>query len=137
MLILFVVISIGIMNTIMMSFFERVREFGAMMALGTKPRQIIRLVLEEALVLGLVGTVFGTLLGSALTLYFARDGIDLSSSSAGAAALSITSSPVLSDLTVANVLYSNLAVFVVVMLVALYPAIHAAGLRSVEAIRHV
>ncbi len=136
-LILFVVISIGIMNTIMMSIFERVREFGVMMALGTKPRQIIRLVVEEALVLGLVGIVFGSLLGSALTLYFARQGIDLSSFSAGAAALGITSSRVFSELTVANLLYSNLAILAVVVLVALYPAFHAAGLRPVEAIRHV
>ena len=41
-LILFIVISIGILNTIMMSIFERVREFGVMMALGTKPRQIVQ-----------------------------------------------------------------------------------------------
>lgn len=136
-LIFFIVISIGILNTIMMSIFERVREFGVMMALGTKPRQIIKLVLEEALALGLVGIAAGSLIGSALTQYFARHGINLSSFSAGAAALGITSSRVFSELTVANLLYSNLAVLVVVMLVALYPAFFAARLRPVEAIRHV
>lgn len=136
-LIFFIVISIGILNTIMMSIFERVREFGVMMALGTKPRQIIKLVVEEALALGLVGVVAGSLIGSALTQYFARRGIDLSSFSAGAAALGITSSRVFSELTVANLLYSNLAVFVLVILVALYPAFYAAKLRPVEAIRHV
>jgi putative ABC transport system permease protein len=136
-LIFFVVISIGILNTIMMSIFERVREFGVMMALGTKPRQIIKLVVEEALALGLVSSLIGTLLGSTLTQYFARHGINLSSFSAGAAALGITSSRVYSELTVANLFYSNLAVLAVVLLVALYPAVHAAGLRPVEAIRHV
>jgi putative ABC transport system permease protein len=136
-LILFVVISIGILNTIMMSIFERVREFGVMMALGTKPRQIVRLVVEEACVLGLVGLAAGTLLGAAATLYFARAGINLSSFSAGAAALGITSSRVFSELTAANLIYSNLAVLAVVLLVSLYPAFHAAALRPVEAIRHV
>jgi putative ABC transport system permease protein len=136
-LIFFVVISIGILNTIMMSIFERVREFGVMMALGTKPRQIVRLVMEEALALGLVGIAAGSLIGSALTQYFARHGMDLSSFSAGAAALGITSSRVYSELTAANLVYSNLAVLAVVLLVALYPAFHAAGLRPVEAIRHV
>lgn len=136
-LIFFIVISIGILNTIMMSIFERVREFGVMMALGTKPRQIIKLVVEEALALGLMGIAAGSLIGSALTQYFARYGINLSSFSAGAAAVGITSSRVFSELTVANLLYSNLAVLVVVMLVALYPAFYAARLRPVEAIRHV
>ncbi len=136
-LIFFVVISVGILNTMMMSIFERVREFGVMMALGTKPRQIIKLVVEEAFALGMVGIAAGTLLGSALTQYFARHGIDLSSFSAGAAALGITSSRVYSELTTANLLYSNLAVLAVVLLVALYPAVHAAKLRPVEAIRHV
>lgn len=136
-IILFVVISIGILNTIMMSIFERVREFGVMMALGVKPRQIVRLVVEEALVLGLIGVTIGSLLGSAATLYFARVGINLSSFSAGAAAIGITSSRVYSELTAANLLFSNLAVLAVVMLVSLYPAIHASALRPVEAIRHV
>jgi putative ABC transport system permease protein len=136
-LIFFVVISIGILNTIMMSIFERVREFGVMMALGTKPRQIIKLVMEEAFALGLVGIALGSLLGAGLTQYFARKGIDLSSFSAGAAALGITTSRVYSELTLANLVYSNLAVLVVVLLVALYPAVYAAGLRPVEAIRHV
>ncbi len=136
-LIFFIVISIGILNTIMMSIFERVREFGVMMALGTKPEQIVKLVVEEAFGLGVVGVAIGSLLGSAFTLYYARQGINLSSFSAGAAALGITSSRVYSQLTAANLVYSNLAVLVVVVLVALSPAAYAARLQPVEAIRHV
>ena len=135
--ILFIVIAVGILNTILMSVFERVREFGVMMALGTRPRQVVLLVVLEAAVLALVGIVVGGTLGSLSTLYFAETGINLSSFAQGAASLGITTTTVYSKLTLANVGLSNLAVFLLVVLVSLYPAVHAARLQPVEAIRHV
>jgi putative ABC transport system permease protein len=136
-IIFFVVISIGILNTIMMSVFERVREFGVMMALGTKPRQIIRLVVEEAFVLALVGALIGSAIGISASAYFATAGMNLSSWAEGAAALGMTSTVVYTKVTAANVVLSNLSVLAVVVLVGLYPAMHASRLRPVEAIRHV
>jgi putative ABC transport system permease protein len=136
-LILFVVISVGILNTVMMSVFERVREFGVMMALGTKPRQVVRLVIEEAAALALLGIALGAALGSGVTILFAYTGINLSRWAAGASALGITTTVIRPVLTVVNVGYSSLAVAAVVLLVALYPAVKAARLRPVEAIRHI
>jgi putative ABC transport system permease protein len=136
-IIFFVVISIGILNTIMMSVFERVREFGVMMALGTKPRQIIKLVVQEAFVLALVGAVIGSAIGISASVYFATAGMNLSAWAEGAAALGMTSTMVYTKLTAANVVLSNLSVVGVVVLVGLYPALHASRMRPVEAIRHV
>jgi putative ABC transport system permease protein len=136
-LIFFVVISIGILNTLTMSIFERTREFGVMMALGTKPAQVVRLVVEEAFGLGLVGIAVGGALGSAATLFYAKQGINLGSVSAGAAATGITSSVVYTQLTAVNLICSSLAVLAVVLVVALYPAVRASRLRPVEAIRYV
>jgi putative ABC transport system permease protein len=117
--------------------FERVREFGVMMALGVKPRQVVRLVVQEAAVLALLGVALGALLGSGSTIAFAYTGINLSRYAAGASALGITTTVVYPELTSQNLIYSNLSVVAVVLLVALYPAIKAAGLRPVEAIRHI
>ncbi len=135
-LILFVVISVGILNTVMMSVFERVREFGVMMALGVKPRQVVRLVVQEAVALALLGVLVGALLGSVSTTAFAYSGIDLSGYAAGASALGITTTVIHPVLTARNLIVSDLSVVVVVLVVALYPAIKAAGLKPVEAIRH-
>lgn len=136
-LILFIVISVGILNTILMSVFERVREFGIMMSLGMKPRQVVGLVVQEAVVLGLVGLVAGSLLGSALSAYYGSAGMNFANWAEGAAALGMTTAVTYPKLTVANLLSSNLSVLAVVLLVALYPATRAARLRPVEAIRHL
>jgi putative ABC transport system permease protein len=60
-------------NTVMMSVYERIREFGVMRALGARRAFIFRLVLLEALLLALLGGVGGLLLGvvgsSAINLY--------------------------------------------------------------------
>ncbi|HTT64812.1 MAG TPA: ABC transporter permease [Bryobacteraceae bacterium] len=136
-LILFFVISVGILNTVMMSVFERVREFGVMMALGAKPRQVVRLVIQESGALALLGVALGATLGSAATILIAYTGLDLSHYAAGASALGITTTVIRPELTSQNVIVSCLSVMLVVLLVALYPAIKAARLRPVEAIRHI
>ncbi len=131
------VIAVGILNTILMSVFERVREFGVMMALGTRPRQVVVLVVLEVGRPALVGIGVGGTLGSLSTLYFAEAGINLLPFAEGAASIGITTTTLYSKLTVANVVLLILAVFLLVVLVSLYPAVHAARLRPVEAIRHV
>jgi ABC-type antimicrobial peptide transport system permease subunit len=55
--------GVGVMNTMLMSVFERTREFGVLRAIGWKPLQVLAMVLGESLILSLSGGVVGTLLG--------------------------------------------------------------------------
>lgn len=55
--------AIAVANTVLMSVFERTREFGVVRALGAKPRFLFGLVLSESVLLSLVGAAFGVLLG--------------------------------------------------------------------------
>ncbi|HVE12892.1 MAG TPA: ABC transporter permease, partial [Elusimicrobiota bacterium] len=59
MAILFTIIGLGILNTLSMSFYERIREFGVLRAVGARPSRVAALMLLEAGFLGLVGTVVG------------------------------------------------------------------------------
>ena len=54
--------GVGVMNTVLMSVFERTREFGVLRAVGWKPRQVLAMVLGESLGLSVLGGVLGTLL---------------------------------------------------------------------------
>ena len=74
--IIFVLMSFGIVNTLLMSLHERVRELALLQALGLRPRLIFaQVVLESALVV-LLGIAIGVLAAAATVLAFHR-GIDL------------------------------------------------------------
>ena len=58
--------GVGVMNTVLMSIFERTREFGTLRAVGWKPGQVLGLVLGESVVLCGLGGVVGSALGVAI-----------------------------------------------------------------------
>lgn len=136
-LVVLFVIAMGITNTLLMSVLERTREFGVMMALGTEPLQILRIVLYESLVLSAIGIVAGTVLGIAVTTYFARDGMDLSVF-AGVGSTIPGMVPIIKPLLLFENLWQPAAVlFLTGILTSLYPARRASRLDPVKAIRHV
>lgn len=55
--------GIGVMNTMIMSVFERTREIGVLRALGWKKRRVLTMILIEAFFIGILGAVLGTVLG--------------------------------------------------------------------------
>ena len=75
--ILFLLTSLGVINSMFMSIYERIYEFGVAKAIGTTPRQIIQLVLFEALLLALISCVFGLVIGYFLGDYFSIHGIPM------------------------------------------------------------
>jgi putative ABC transport system permease protein len=54
--------SVGLLNTMIMAVFERTQEIGILRALGWRRRRVLRLILGEALCLGLLGTLLGVIL---------------------------------------------------------------------------
>lgn len=63
-----IVAALGIVNTLTMSVVERIRELGVLRAIGMSRRQAVRMVLVEALVLGIIGVVLGSAAGVAVGL---------------------------------------------------------------------
>jgi putative ABC transport system permease protein len=74
-LVLIVVVAFSIVNTFFMAIFERKREFGVMMALGSRPAHITKLLSLESAMITMMASASGILLGCILTLYFETHGI--------------------------------------------------------------
>ncbi len=78
------VASLGIINTLVMAILERRREIGVLKALGAADRDVRQLFFAEAGVMGLVGGVFGVILGWAIgraiqfatVIYLKRQGVN-------------------------------------------------------------
>lgn len=62
-IIMIAIVLISILNVMMMSVYERIREIGTMAAIGTAPSRIMSLFLAEGLLLGLVSAVIGNIIG--------------------------------------------------------------------------
>lgn len=73
-----IVVATVITNSILMSTFERIREFGTLRAIGLKSRQLFWMILSEGSVLGITGSVLGMITGLMIVAYFAVTGIDIS-----------------------------------------------------------
>ncbi len=80
--VIFLALSFGLVNTLVMAVYERVREIGLIMALGMRPAAIMQQILLETLLLLLLGLLLGNLL-VLLTVIPLHDGIELTSVAEG------------------------------------------------------
>ncbi len=138
--VVFVAAAAGIANTAMMSTFERIHEFGMLLALGTAPRRIVRMVVIESVLLGLVGVIVGSAVGMAVVLTTSQTGINYA-----ALARANVEDIAFGGISVSYVIYPEfepryvllgiVAVMVTSIVAASWPALVAARLEPVEAMR--
>lgn len=132
MVVIFLALSFGLVNTLMMAIFERVREIGLMQALGMRPSAIVYQILVESLMLLALGLLIGNLL--AITTIFAfKEGIDVSVVSQGMEMMG-ASSVLYPVLLLPDLVLANLVVIVLGIITSLLPAWRAAQYRPVEAL---
>ncbi len=136
-IIVMTVVSLGILNTMLMSIMERTREFGVMMALGTKSGQIIHLVMAEAAFLAFIGTTLGITLGIVTNALVSIKGIDFSSYSDAFEFIGIVTPIVYPHTELRNIVASGIIAFFTTILVSVYPAYKASIKKPVEAIRNI
>ncbi len=131
-LIVLVITATVIVNTLIMSVFERTREIGILSALGWKSRDIMALFMTEATMIALGGIALGIVLGRFVVLYFEKIGI-------GFGNLGLRNGFLLGErlygiFSGSDVVTLSIIAFVVTMLASLYPAYLAAHLEPIDAL---
>lgn len=133
MLVVFVLaMTLGIINIMLMSVFERTREFGVLMAVGMQKHKIRLLIVFETLFLGLSGCALG-LLGSAIMLkVLSITGLSLAGMAEGLGAYGVDTL-LYPRVSIAEYQMIIVAIFVASLIAALYPARQILKHRPVDA----
>ncbi len=132
MVVVFLVLSFGLVNTLAMAVFERVREIGLMQALGMRPSLILYQLLLESLYLLLLGLAAGNLLAW-VTIKPLESGIDISGVAQGMEMMGMGTT-LYPALAYQDMLMSTVVVIVLGLLASLLPAWRAARLDPVRAL---
>jgi ABC-type lipoprotein release transport system permease subunit len=135
--IIFLVAAFGVVNTMLMSVFERTRELGVMRALGLRPRSLVWLVVLESFMLAGLACTAGLVAGGLLDWHGVVYGVDFSSTMPeGMVWEGMRLDPVMkAEVRPGPIAYTVVGVFVVSVLASLWPAWRAARLRPVDALR--
>ena len=129
--VVFLALSFGLVNTLVMAVFERVREIGLMLALGVKPMIILAQIIVESIWLLFIGALTGNLLAW-LTIRPLRNGIDLSSYADGLEMFGY-STILYPEMTMGDVVTANIVVLSLGIIASLSPAIRASRYQPVDA----
>lgn len=134
--VLIIIVTFGILNTVLMSVTERFREFGVTLAIGIQPKKLVALVFIETGFLAVTGIVIGSIFGQLVNTYFAANPIIFTGTFAafyeefGFLPQLVTASRITIVLTVATLLAF------VSMISCIYPAYKVSRLEPLKGIRY-
>ena len=133
--VVFIVMSFGIVNTMLMAIYDRIREFGLIRALGMSPGRIIKGVLLESIMLLFLGLLVGDLLALGSTFVLKEVGINLTAFSASNELYGM-SRVIYPAITLKDFIMSNALVLFLGICISFYPAIKASKFTPIEAMNH-
>jgi ABC-type lipoprotein release transport system permease subunit len=130
------VVTFSILNTFLMAVLERTHEFGVLLALGTRPNYLGRVVMTESVMLLLLGLLVGLGLGCTATLLTGQHGLAFSGSEELLARWNLPTR-IYPRLNLLSLTVGPAVIFVVTFVAALFPLVRIRRLRPVDAMKAV
>ena len=132
--IIMLALMFGIVNTMLMSVLERVRELGMLMAIGMNKRRLFRMIMLETLFLSITGALIGMVISFFLILQVQQRGIDLSMFSGGLESFGYESM-IYPSLGIEYYFMVTFMVAVFAIISSIYPARKALSLNPADALK--
>lgn len=130
--VIILIVIMGVLNTVLMSVLERTREYGLLRAVGTKPIQIIGLVISEVAIIAFASVIIGAILGTIINLLLSIYGIQLTEAFTFGG---MKFDKMHAEINIRTYTIPFITVFFSALLVSLYPAIKAARVLPAKAMR--
>ncbi|MBN2215709.1 MAG: ABC transporter permease [Bacteroidales bacterium] len=127
-------LAFGIINTMMMSVLERIKELGMLMAIGMNRKRVFGMIMTESVFLTLTGAVAGMIFSGVMVELFRRTGINVEMWSEGMEALGYAS-VIYPSVSLGNYMGITILVIITGVVSAIWPARKALKLNPVEALR--
>ena len=136
-LITYVAVAMVILNAMLMSVFERIREFGIMKAIGVTPWQLMALVYAETMIQVVIASIISLASGWSAAHYFQKNGIDLSAIASSTSFGGVAIDPIWNaHVTTEALALPVVFLFIIAAAAVIYPAIKAAVIHPVKAIHY-
>lgn len=136
-LITYVAVAMVILNAMLMSVFERIREFGIMKAIGVTPWQLMALVYAETMIQVVIASIISLVSGWSAAHYFQKNGIDLSAIASSTSFGGVAIDPIWNaHVTTEALALPIVFLFIIAAAAVIYPAIKAAVIHPVQAIHY-
>lgn len=130
-MIIMLALAFGILNTMLMALFERLREIGMLLSIGMSRMRVFSMFILEAIILTAVGTIFGILMAIFTIKLLGEKGIDLELFAGGIEEIGWPT-VIYPDITGEEFTYIVLIVILMTILASLYPAWKAFKVNPME-----
>ena len=137
MLFILLIAAVGIVNTVLMSVYERIREVGVLKALGFRGKEVVRMFILEGFFIGCLGSVLGAALGILINCYSIYVGFPLQKFGSDVGAGFAFWGTLRGEWNPGSILFAVIFGMVIAVIAAAIPARSAARMTATSALRFV
>ena len=130
--IIILIVAVGVLNTVLMTVLERIREYGVLRALGTRPVQIFRLILIETNFIAIGSILVGLVASTAINYLLSIKGVAIPEAVTYGG---VQFTKMYSEVNAMSLYIPAVTVIITVTLVSIFPALKAARTSPSRAMR--